>query len=126
MIDEALMCLATTIFMESATEPQATQIAVGYVLMRRAEFNRNNICAEMKKPYQFSWYGFKKPPQIEQKYVNLAYQVMTRREVDYSYGATNFHDTSITKPKTWVGLTPIVRWSHIIFYKQGDSKYASR
>ncbi len=37
MIDQALLCLATTIYMESAHEPREGQIAVGYVLMRRAD-----------------------------------------------------------------------------------------
>ena len=124
MIDQALLCLATTIYMESATEPYQAQVAVGYVLLRRAEFEHNNVCMEMKRPYQFSWYGFKKPPPIEQKYLDVAHRVLARIEVDYSYGATNFHDTSITKPKTWKGLTPIVKWSHIIFYKQDGTKYA--
>ena len=124
MIDQALLCLATTIYMESATEPYQAQVAVGYVLLRRAEFEHKNVCMEMKRPYQFSWYGFKKPPPIEQKYLDVAHRVLARIEVDYSYGATNFHDTSITKPKTWKGLTPIVKWSHIIFYKQDGTKYA--
>ena len=126
MIDQALLCLATTIYMESATEPYQAQVAVGYVLMRRAEFNNKNVCNEMRKPYQFSWYGYKQPPSVlQQTYIDLAYRVMHRVEVDYSYGAINFHDTTIRKPKSWSKLTPIVKWSHLIFYKQGETKYAS-
>lgn len=126
MIDQALLCLATTIYMESASEPREGQIAVGYVLMRRAEFNHKNVCSEMKRPYQFSWYGLVKPPSvIRQHYFDIAYKVLHRLEVDYSYGATNFHDTSIKKPKSWVGLEPIVKWSNLIFYKQKGEKYAS-
>jgi len=126
MIDQALLCLATTIYMESATEPYQAQIAVGYVLMRRADFDNKNVCSEMKRPNQFSWYGFKQPPSsLQQKYFDLAYRVMHRIEVDYSYGAINFHDTTIKKPKSWTNMTPIVRWSHLIFYKQGETKYAS-
>jgi spore germination cell wall hydrolase CwlJ-like protein len=127
MIDQALLCLATTIYMESATEPRQAQIAVGYVLMRRAEFNHKNVCSEMKRPYQFSWYGYIKPPSvIRQEYVDIAYKVLHRLEVDYSYGATNFHDTSIKKPKSWYKLQPVVRWSNLIFYKQkGEMQYAS-
>ena len=126
MIDQALLCLATTIYMESATEPPQAQIAVGYVLMRRADFNKQNVCSEMRKPYQFSWYGLTKPPSvIHQQYYDIAYRVMHRLEVDYSYGATNFHDTSIKKPKSWYNLKPVVKWSNLIFYKQGVTKYAS-
>jgi spore germination cell wall hydrolase CwlJ-like protein len=125
MIDQALLCLATTIYMESAHEPHQAQVAVGYVLMRRADFNHKNVCSEMKRPYQFSWYGYVQPPSvIKQHYFDIAYRVLHRLEVDYSYGATNFHDTSIKKPKSWVGLEPVVKWSNLIFYKQGE-RYAS-
>jgi hypothetical protein len=125
MIDQALLCLATTIYMESASEPHQAQVAVGYVLMRRADFDHKNVCSEMRKPYQFSWYGLTRPPSvIGQKYHDLAYRVMHRLEVDYSYGATNFHDTSIKKPKSWFKLQPVVKWSNLIFYKQGVSNYA--
>jgi len=126
MIDQALLCLATTIYMEAAHEPKQGQIAVGYVLMRRAEFNHKNVCSEMKRPYQFSWYGITQPPSvIRQHYYDIAYKVLHRLEVNYSYGATNFHDTTIKKPKSWHRLEPVVKWSNLIFYKQKGERYAS-
>ena len=126
MIDQALLCLATTIYMEAAHEPKQGQVAVGYVLMRRADFNHKNVCNEMKRPYQFSWYGITKPPSvIRQHYFDIAYKVLHRLEVDYSYGATNFHDTTIKKPKSWHRLEPVVKWSNLIFYKQKGERYAS-
>ena len=126
MIDQALLCLATTIYMEAAHEPKQGQVAVGYVLMRRAEFNHKNVCSEMKRPYQFSWYGITQPPSvIRQHYYDIAYRVLHRLEVDYSYGATNFHDTTIKKPKSWHRLEPVVKWSNLIFYKQKGERYAS-
>ena len=125
MLDQALLCLATTIYMESAHESKQAQIAVGYVLMRRAEFENKNVCSEMKRPAQFSWYGIVKPPSvIRQEYKDIAYKVLHRLEVDYSYGATHFHDTTIKKPKSWYNLRPVVRGSNLIFYKQGNEKYA--
>jgi len=128
MIDQALACLATTIFMESSIEPQQAQIAVGYVLMRRADFNPKNVCYEMKRPSQFSWYGKVKPPEpneLNPYYYQLAWRIMHKLEPDYSYGATSFHDTSISKPKSWWKLQQAIQWSHIIFYKQEATKYAS-
>ena len=125
MLDQALLCLATTIYMESAGESKQAQIAVGYVLMRRAEFEHKNVCYQMKRPAQFSWYGLTKPPSvIRQQYKDIAYRVLHRLEVDYSYGATHFHDTTITKPKSWYSLKPVVKWSRLIFYKQEEVKYA--
>jgi len=125
MLDQALLCLATTIYMESAGESKQAQIAVGYVLMRRAEFEHKNVCYQMKRPAQFSWYGLAKPPSvIRQEYKDIAYRVLHRLEIDYSYGATHFHDTTITKPKSWYSLKPVVKWSRLIFYKQEEVKYA--
>ena len=127
MLSQALMCLATTIYMESAHEPYQAQVAVGYVLMRRAEFNQKNVCNEMRRPAQFSWYGYVEPPQIiRQEYKDIAYKVLHRLEIDYSYGATNFHDTSIKKPKSWYNLKPVVKWSNLIFYKRDETKLAEK
>ena len=117
MIDQALLCLAQTIFMESssATEMREAQIGVGYVLYRRADFNPKQLCNEMKKPYQFSWYGIKQPLIILDKYyLDLAWRIMHKLEPDYSYGATNFHDNSIKKPQSWFKLKKTVQWSHKI------------
>jgi len=127
MIDQALACLATTIFMESSTEPQKTQIAVGYVLMRRADFDPKNVCYEMKRPSQFSWYGRKDIPnakEINPYYFQLAWRIMHKLEPDYSMGAINFHDDSIVKPKSWWKMQKVVQWSHMIFYKQEATQYA--
>lgn len=127
MIDQALLCLAQTIYMESSLESKEAQIGVGYVLMRRADFDPKEVCNEMKKPYQFTWYGKVKPPEhkeIKPYFLDLAYRIMHKLEPDYSKGATNFHDTSINKPQSWWKLKKTVQWSHIIFYKQEESKYA--
>ena len=127
MIDQALLCLAQTIFMESSLERKEAQIGVGYVLMRRADFDPTQVCIEMKKPYQFTWYGKVKPPErkeIKPYFLDLAYRIMHKLEPDYSYGATNFHDDSITKPQSWFKLKKTVQWSRMIFYKQEETKYA--
>jgi hypothetical protein len=127
MIDQALLCLAQTIFMESSLESKEAQIGVGYVLMRRADFDPKQVCIEMKKPYQFTWYGKVKPPErkeIKPHFLDLAYRIMHKLEPDYSYGATNFHDDSITKPQSWFKLKKTVKWSRMIFYKQEETKYA--
>jgi N-acetylmuramoyl-L-alanine amidase len=60
----ALTCLAQTMFMEARGEPQAGQIAVGMVLYRRANFEPKKVCAEMSRPYQFSWYGKINHPSV--------------------------------------------------------------
>jgi len=127
MIDQALLCLAQTIYMESSIESKEAQIGVGYVLMRRADFDPKQVCYEMKKPYQFTWYGKIKPPEhkeIKPYFLDLAYRIMHKLEPDYSQGAINFHDDSITKPQSWFKLKKTVQWSHMIFYKMEETKYA--
>jgi len=127
MIDQALLCLAQTIYMESSVEQKEAQIGVGYVLMRRADFDPKQVCYEMRKPYQFSWYGKVKPPEhkeINPYFLDLAWRIMHKLEPDYSKGATNFHDNSISKPQSWFKLKKTVQWSHMIFYKMEETKYA--
>ena len=113
--------------MESSLERKEAQIGVGYVLMRRADFDPQQVCYEMKKPYQFTWYGKVKPPEhkeIKPYFLDLAYRIMHKLEPDYSQGATNFHDNSISKPQSWFKLKKTVQWSHMIFYKMEETKYA--
>jgi spore germination cell wall hydrolase CwlJ-like protein len=117
MIDQALACLATTIFMEARGEPFIGQVAVGYVLYRRAEFKPENVCIEMKKPYQFSWYGKLKPPSPEAlrktHYYNIAYQILKLKAKDTSKGASHFH--SIALNNQW-GMKPRVIINNHVFY----------
>jgi len=116
----ALTCLAQTMFMEARGEPQAGQIAVGMVLYRRADFNPNKVCAEMSRPYQFSWYGKIKPPERGsyelRPFILLAQQILTLKVNDTSKGADHFHEKSIPKP-TWAVHKPIkVVINNHIFY----------
>jgi spore germination cell wall hydrolase CwlJ-like protein len=117
MIDQALACLATTIFMEARGEGLAGQIAVGYVLYRRADFKPERVCDEMKKPYQFSWYGKIKPPEpsalYNTQYYKIAHQILNFKAKDYSKGATNFHN--IYANPRW-NMKERVRINNHIFY----------
>jgi hypothetical protein len=115
MIDQALACLAQTIFMEARGESHKGQVAVGYVLMRRAEFKPERICLEMARPAQFSWYGkLKLPEKAELKpYYLLAWRVMYKLEPDYSKGATHFHNFAVN-PR-W-NMKPRVTIQNHIFY----------
>ena len=109
MIDmAALVCMGMTIFNEARGEPLQGQIAVGYVLYRRAKFDQKNICSETYKPKQFTWTSKKLriPSYVELRpYTDLAYLIITQKEIDYSYGANYFHHVSLGnkwgyKPKT--------------------------
>lgn len=117
MIEQALVCLATTMFMEARGEGLVGQVAVGYVLYRRADFKPERVCDEMKKPYQFSWYGKLKPPEPNSKYLQpfypIAHQILNLKAKDYSQGATNFHNVYVN-PR-W-DMKERVRINNHIFY----------
>lgn len=116
----ALTCLAQTMFMEARGEPQAGQIAVGMVLYRRANFEPKNVCVEMARPYQFSWYGKIKPPERGsyelRPFILLAEKILSLKVNDTSKGASHFHEKSIPKP-LWAHHKPIkVVIDNHIFY----------
>lgn len=109
MIDAAaLVCMSMTIFNEARGEPLAGQVAVGYVLYRRSEFDPKNVCRETYKPNQFEWTQKKLAvPSYSQlkPYVILSQKIMSMRLKDTSRGATHFHNVSLSnqwnmKPRT--------------------------
>ena len=117
----ALTCLAQTMFMEARGEPQAGQIAVGMVLYRRADFDPKRVCAEMSRPYQFSWYGKIKPPERSsyelRPFILLAQQILTFKVKDTSKGAYHFHEASLKPKPLWAHRKPIkVVINNHIFY----------
>lgn len=123
MIDQmlALTCLAQTMFMEARGEPQAGQIAVGMVLYRRAEFEPKNVCAEMSRPYQFSWYGKLKPPERDSNelkpFIPLARLILNLKVPDTSKGAYHFHEISLNPKPIWAYNRPVktVIKNHIFY-----------
>ena len=109
MIDAAaLVCMSMTIFNEARGEPLAGQVAVGYVLYRRADFDPKNVCRETYRPYQFEWTQKKLAvPSYSQlkPYVILSQKIMSNKLKDPSRGATHFHNVSLSnqwkmKPRT--------------------------
>jgi N-acetylmuramoyl-L-alanine amidase len=111
----ALMCMSMTIFNEARGEPIAGQVAVGYVLYRRADFDPKNICRETYKPYQFEWTKNPNVPKYEQlkPYIELSMKIINQNIKDHSRGATHFHHVSL--PNQW-GMKPRVVINNHIFY----------
>jgi N-acetylmuramoyl-L-alanine amidase len=104
----AVMCMSLTMYHEARGEPFPGQVAVGYVLYRRSEFDPKNVCRETYRPYQFEW--TKKKLAIPtysqlQPYVILSKKIMSNQLKDPSRGATHFHNVSLSnqwnmKPRT--------------------------
>lgn len=53
-------CIASAIYYEANTESAVGQRAVMDVILNRAKLYKKSVCAIIKQPRQFSWYG-KKP-----------------------------------------------------------------
>lgn len=115
MIDAALLCMAMTIAQEAEGEPLSGQIAVGYVVYKRANYDRKQICSEVYKPYQFEW--TKKPRQIDndkfQQFLNLAQKILHKQIKDTSYGSTHFHNSAL--PNQWGMPIKVVINNHIFY-----------
>lgn len=93
MIPEmALMCLTLNIYHEARSESAAGQAAVALVTLNRAQRDPSRVCAEVFRPYQFSWTLSPKritEPRAWQRAKEVARAVWTMQ--DFTEGATHFH-----------------------------------
>jgi spore germination cell wall hydrolase CwlJ-like protein len=121
MLEAALVCLAQVGYMEARGEPLIGQQAVMMVLYRRAEFKPENICKELRRPYQFSWYGKIKPPERSaaelRPFLNIAHQVLNFKVKDTSKGAYYFHEVNLKPKPIWAKSKPakVVIQNHIFY-----------
>jgi len=53
-MDREVICLARAIYFEARGEDQATQLAVGFVVLNRSQDRRRNLCEVVHENMQFS------------------------------------------------------------------------
>jgi N-acetylmuramoyl-L-alanine amidase len=112
----AVMCMSLTMFHEARGEPIPGQVAVGYVLYRRANFDQKNICSETYKKNQFEWTQKTKyvPDYKTLKPFVLLSEKIIRQEIrDSSKGSRYFHHVSM--PNQW-GMKPRTVINNHVFY----------
>jgi spore germination cell wall hydrolase CwlJ-like protein len=112
----AVMCMSLTMYHEARGEPIPGQVAVGYVLYRRADFNPKNICSETYRAAQFEW--TKKTKHVPdyktlKPFVILSEKIIRQQIKDSSKGASYFHSTAL--PNQW-GMKPKVIIKNHVFY----------
>lgn len=112
----AVMCMSLTMFHEARGEPISGQVAVGYVLYRRADFDQNNICSETFKPHQFEW--TKKTKHVPaydtlKPFIELSQKIIKQEIKDSSKGASYFHHIKLDNQ--W-GMKPRTIINNHIFY----------
>ena len=112
----AVMCMSLTMFHEARGEPISGQVAVGYVLYRRADFDQKNICSETFKRNQFEWTQKTKvvPPYDTLKpFIELSRKIIKQEIRDSSKGASYFHHIKLDNQ--W-GMKPRAIINNHIFY----------
>ena len=112
----AVMCMSLTMYHEARGEPIPGQVAVGYVLYRRADFNQKKICSETFKTDQFEWTQKTKyiPPYKTLKpFIELSQKIIKQEVKDSSNGAMYFHNVSLHNQ--W-GMKPRTVINNHVFY----------
>ena len=114
-------CMSKTIFYEANMEPLEGKVAVGYVLINRAnnENKPKSICSIVKEPYQFSWY---QPGKLTQKtpvdYRWLAREILDGFHSEPTEGASYFHRTTKHRPAWTRNLQLVGIIGHHTFYRE--------
>lgn len=112
----AVMCMSLTMFHEARGEPIPGQVAVGYVLYRRADFDQRNICSETFKKNQFEWTTKTKViPSYDtlKPFIELSQKIIKQEIKDTSKGASYFHHIDLNNQ--W-GMKPRTIINNHIFY----------
>lgn len=109
-------CLQSTLFYESNTEGFEAMLAVGSVVMKRADGNIKNVCKVVKERNQFSWVGLKPIKLFKQ--AEVVSQLLKGGMIHPRFkNATHFHDVSIHP--TWANkMKYLGRVKRLKFYEE--------
>lgn len=118
MFEAALTCLALNIYHEARGEPLEGQYAVAMVTLNRAKRKLNRICAEVYRPYQFSWTLNNDVSVTDHRAFQRAKQVAKRALTlqDFTGGADHFHAHYVS-PQWAQDLDYIGQWGNHYFYR---------
>ena len=118
MFELNAVCLAYVLFGEAATYEQ--KLAVGAVVMNRAEHHVEKICDVVYEPKQFEYItlmtkGKLREPTKKELFENelIAIKIMNKNVVNPVANSKWFHDTRITNP--W-GKQKVAVVGNMIFY----------
>lgn len=107
--DTSLMCLAETIYFESGNQSETGMVAVGFVVLNRAEHDSSKVCkvVHARTPgtgrCQFDWYCSQSLRRSKKnvnwpKCLEVAQGVLNGEYEDPTHGAIAFHSGSL-KPR---------------------------
>ncbi len=136
IIESALLCLALNVYHESRGEAIFVQQAIAQVTMTRARQDRNKVCKEVFRPYQFSWANKlskeskKNPMRIYAKRIKnpngfewkraimVAKQALAGKLPKTYAGATHFYNYNVVNPKWSKHLTYVAHAGPFILMKE--------
>ena len=127
--DEELLCLATTIFRESANQPKAGQVAVGSVTLNRvnSKLFPNTVCKVVRQRGQFSWFRggsmwnyVDKQDKRFQKALVIASSLLTkhRMRVEYSNVGNALFFHAVYVAPNWKGVAVERVIGDHVFYRK--------
>lgn len=98
-------CLTEAVYYESRDEPVRGQVAVAWVVLNRVAVNGSDACAEIQKPYQFSYRGYKRHVN-DQRRLHIDWEaislvvggVLDGKLSDPTKGAQCFYNASLVTP----------------------------
>jgi N-acetylmuramoyl-L-alanine amidase len=111
VVSTALLCLALNVYHEARSEPVMGQYAVAMVTLNRARGDQSRVCAEVFKPFQFSWAnsrvvktkgGWLIPQGLQpseevawDKAQRIAAATLQGRMIDVTLGSTYYHTRDV-------------------------------
>ena len=120
----AFLCLSLNVYHEARGEPEAGQMAVAYVTLNRATYNKQSICDTVKAEGQFSWtadHEMKEPKKNKEwdKAKDVAKQALAAHDtlaIPLMNALNYFHNTSV-KPTWRLQRKFVTRIGNHLFYK---------
>ena len=121
---EPIFWLAMNIYHEARGEQLAGQVAVGHVVLNRAERQGKPVKDIVLAPYQFSWANGNARPSVNdydsmlESFEAAAIVLNERLEGKTLGGADHYHAITMSKFPTWVkGMTVVKTIGNHRFYR---------
>jgi len=120
-----MICLAKAIYHEARGEGIRGMLAVGYVVINRANHARfpSDICDVVKQPNQFSWVGVKMKihdSALYEQAKSVAIMVAESSDGDPTKGSTHFHRFDLGIDWSNKSMKKTVRIGNHQFYRLSD------
>lgn len=120
-VPKQVQCLAEGAYFESRGQGDRGMLATMHVIMNRVKDGNfaNTPCSVIAQPKQFSYRGkgYKvKEPEVHQRALELAQEVISGKRKDFTGNATYFHANSV-KPSWTKKMNCTIKIGNHLYYK---------